>query len=363
MANILLISPEPWAAHFVSKHHYAKLLASSGHRVYFLEPPQKTKNKIIISPVVEYPGVFVVKSDRVAIGLRFMPRIIRKLLERHWLYRLEALIKQNFDVIWLFENSRFYDLSFAGDRLKIYHQVDINQNFQPKQAAKTSDIVFCTTDLILEVLEPYSKNAHVIHHGVQSFEEKNNLSEMQSLYFKQPGPHLVYVGNLSMDYLDVELISRIPKVFPFIKLHLIGGAKVDAPIRNYLSDAPNVIWWGHVASELLPEILRNADILLVTYLEKHWRDQASPHKIMEYLGAGKVIVTTYTDQYRNNRNLFAMADLGSDYLYLLKEVINNIEYWNATDLQNDRINFSKNNTYEKQLQKIMIHLSKIGRSF
>ena len=73
-------------------------------------------------------------------------------------------------MVWLFENSRFFDLAFAGERLKIYHQVDLNQNFNPKTAAATADICFCSSDRIKERILPFNALVHKIHHGLPEIE-------------------------------------------------------------------------------------------------------------------------------------------------------------------------------------------------
>lgn len=352
MATILLISPEPWSAHSVSKHHYARLLAQRGHHVLFLEPPDSRRHGLHLTPIPGNPGLEVIKTGRTAPGLRFMPALFRRALERSWLKRLERRIRKRVDVVWLFENSRFYDLRFAGDRLKIYHQVDINQTFHPAEAAKTATICFCTTDLIKEELLPHADRVHVIHHGLQQSGSAAELSEEHRLRFGGSGPHLLYAGNLAMAYLDVELLAAVAKDNPDATLHLVGGAPADAPLRRALFNQPNVVWWGQMPSTTIPALLEQADILLVTYLERHWRDQANPHKLMEYLGSGKVVVATYTHQYRSERSLLAMSDLGGDYLTLLREVKANLDKWNSPDRQLRRKAFARENTYEKQLERI-----------
>ena len=57
-------------------------------------------------------------------------------------------------------------MKFAGDRLKIYHQVDLNQNFHVREAAHRADICFCTTDFIKRDIIPYNDKVYKIHHGV-----------------------------------------------------------------------------------------------------------------------------------------------------------------------------------------------------
>ncbi|MDQ7085039.1 MAG: hypothetical protein Q9M36_08940 [Sulfurovum sp.] len=130
--QILIISPEAWDTHFVSKHHYAITLASEGYIVYFLNPPNNNVKTIEIA-TTKYQNLYTMTDNKVARGLRFYPRFVREYIQRKWLKKVERNIGKQFDTVWLFENSRFYDMGFADDRLKIYHQVDLNQNFHKKR--------------------------------------------------------------------------------------------------------------------------------------------------------------------------------------------------------------------------------------
>jgi hypothetical protein len=132
-AAVLLISPEPWAAHPVSKHHYTRALTRQGRPVLFVEPPDPSIRRLHLVEVPAEHGLWLVRGPRLAPGLRFFPSHLRRRLERSWLQRLKQLAGMPIAAVWLFENSRFYDLRFAADRLKIYHQVDLNQTFHPQQ--------------------------------------------------------------------------------------------------------------------------------------------------------------------------------------------------------------------------------------
>ena len=183
MSTILIISPESWEDHFVSKHHYSITLASKGHKVYFLNPPNLSINNISVN-LTEYDKLFKVDSPIIVKGLRFYPRFLRKWIEARWLKKLEKQIGCSFDVIWLFENSRFYNMEFASKRLKIYHQVDLNQNFHVSEAASSADICFCTTEYILNAIKPWNQKVYKIHHGVEIPEVTRALPDNYIQYFK-----------------------------------------------------------------------------------------------------------------------------------------------------------------------------------
>jgi glycosyltransferase involved in cell wall biosynthesis len=365
MSNILLISPEAWDAHTVSKHHYALILAEQGHRVLFLDPPEPGRYGVVLEDVGGSPGLQRVRSGKVAPGLRWLPGPFRLLLEQRWLYKLEQQAGCPIEVIWLFENSRFYDLRFAGSRLKIYHQVDLNQAFHPEIAAHTADICFCTTELIRERLLPHSHRCYCLQHGVAIPKALSPLNTAEQKRFPPGQIHAMYVGNLEMSYLDVELLTKIIELHPEVRFHLVGGYRPDGHLFQQLGSASNVVWWGQVESATIPFILQHADLLMVCYQSQHHADQANPHKLMEYLASGRTVVATYTSEYAAQRHLLAMAEPGSNdgYAELFASVLSNIQAWNSPSRIDARRHFAADNSYERQLERIQAHLHHHGLSF
>lgn len=359
--SILIISPEPWNGHFVSKHHYAITLASQGYKVYFLGPPETGASEVTIH-TTKYTNLWSVTAPQVAKGLRFYPKILRNYLEKRWLKRLEERIGERFSTVWLFENSRFYDMDFAEDRLKIYHQVDLNQNFHVKEAAVSADICFCTSDYILEEIKPFNTRAFKIHHGVNLFPKSVSLSKEQHGYFTSGKVNATYIGNLAMMYLDVELLAGVVRSFPEVQFQFVGGYDEDTPLFRACRETDNVRWWGKVDSELIPSILQASDLVMVCYQEKYYVDQSSPHKMMEYLSSGKVIVATYTDEYKDKQELLEMAYGTEEYMGRFRKVVAHLDRYNAAGLQAMRIAFANEHSYEKQLQKIVKTLKEYNLS-
>lgn len=353
-STILVISPENWGAHTVSKHHYAMALADRGAKVFFLNPPDDSLTAIKIELADNLPNLYVISAPKFATGLRFYPVFLRRWFEARWLKKLEDHIGVSVDVIWLFENSRFFDMTFAGNRLKIYHQVDLNQDFQVETAAKTADICFSTTDFISQRLQAYNSRVYKIHHGVSIVDDIPALSADMEGNFRLAKAHVGYVGNLDICYLDVPLLSGLVKAFPDVIFHFVGNYREDGLLRSACSEATNVIWWGQVESQLIPAIVNRCNILLVTYLVEAYREQlASPHKMMEYMASGKTIVATYTDEYKDKRHLLEMVDSSSDFPEAFARVVENLSEYNSTEKQATRVEYARQHSYDRQLDKIV----------
>jgi glycosyltransferase involved in cell wall biosynthesis len=354
--NILLISPESWSHIFVSKHHYAIELARRGHHVYFLNPPDPAHHNQLGMIDSGIERLYILNYPGQLKGMRFLPAIFRRQLNRQFLQRLEVLAGCRVDVVWNFENSRFFDLGFAGNRLKIYHQVDLNQDFHVKEAAASADICFCTSDLIRNVVAPYNKRVFKIHHGtsaaaIDAFRQKvsKNNDRVTALY----------IGNLDMPYLDHELLLAVVSNFQDVRFLLVGPYRSDGTFYRTFKSFQNIEWVGKVPAEDIPLYLEKADIFLVMYATRYHRDQSSPHKFMEYLASGKVIVATYTDEYKDKRDLLAMCEKNEAYPALFAEVVANLSQYNSERLLDERKAFALENSYARQLDRIIQYCDQI----
>jgi glycosyltransferase involved in cell wall biosynthesis len=359
---MLLISPEPWSGHFVSKHHYAITLANKGFEVYFLNPPNDILKEILITKT-DYINLWEVSAPKVVRGLRFYPKFLRVMWQKKWLARVEKSINRVFTTIWLFENSRFYDMEFAGERLKIYHQVDLNQNFHPKEASQSADISFCVSDTIQKELIKYTHDVFKIGHGV-SQQSPLPLSQEQQSFFNTNRIQVAYIGNLDIPYLDDKRLVALVLAYPRLTFHFVGGYDNHGRLYQQLQGADHVVWWGRVESALIPSILARVDITLLLYqVEKYPNALTNSHKILEYFASGKVTVATYTQEYSDKQELLEMVDCTKEYREKFDEVVNHLAYHNSKQKQHQRVAFAKEHTYEKQLLKIVGYLKEYNRSF
>lgn len=368
MSSILIISPEPWTGHFVSKHHYALELALRGHDVLFFGPPE-AGNTWIESVSPDHPqNLRLLHAPRVVPGLRYLPAFIRRRLETRWLRAVEQLAETRFDIIWLFENSRFFDMHFAGDRLKIYHQVDLNQDFHPEIAAATSDLSIAISEPIETRIKQASKSLLRITHGcaLKNFagtEERvseDKANDIAKTFGRFP-VNAVLTGNLTIPYLDQDLIAELVKRHPSVGFHFVGKYATDYGLHKFLSSAGNAIFWGQQPAQDLPVYLGQANILLVAYRTQGSLDQlANPHKIMEYLAAGTCILATRTLEYEGRPGLVNMATDSDDFLHQFSEIIKNLQEQNSPEQVAIRRAFAADNSYSLQLDRIAAALGSQG---
>lgn len=352
--SILLISPEPWDHIFVSKHHYAVNLAERGNRVYYLGPP--SKEWVLAKTGLE--NVFLLRYTGFPKGIRYYPSFLQQLIFLYVFKRLELTCSAQFDVVWSFDNSVFFDFSFLpASTLKISHIVDFNQNFQTRRAATTADLCLCTTERIKVNLKRFNLNTFKIGHG---FNTRASLKAEVLVRRRHQRLIAVYAGNLSIPYIDWSLLWQVVERNPDVDFIFLGPNSTALPEDSSMSIAKrkvlkrsNTTFPGKVDFSELEGYYQLSDVLLVAYMERYQDGQvANPHKMMEYLGSGKVIVATKTSEYEGLYPHIVMSERNSEWPQLFQKVKEQLEYYNSIELQDRRVAIARANTYEKQIEKI-----------
>jgi hypothetical protein len=353
--NILLVSPEPWNHIFVSKHHYATHLAKRGNQVFFLGP---LFGQYLIEKT-SFENVFTVTYPGFAKGLRYYPSLLQKYFIREQFDQLQKLCKVKFDIIWSFDNSVFFDFSALPlNVLKFSHIVDLNQDFQTEKAAKTADYCFCTTQFIKDRLLKYNSKVFKINHGF-------NNPGIDSFMVTLPGKSKVkalYAGNLAIPFIDWVLLYAVVRGNPEVDFIFIGpNAKVldhdkeQDQAKKELLLLNNTFFLDRLNSSELFRYQSTADILLVVYKEQYHANQtANPHKMMEYLGSGKMIVATRTLEYLelHDEGLLLMTKFNREFIDLFRHAVERIDVWNNAEMQAERKAYAQKNTYDVQISRI-----------
>jgi hypothetical protein len=364
--TILIISPQSWGKMFVSKHHYAEELAKYGNTVYFLNPPDKTlKERVLVTPVAATPGLFII-SHRINFPYNIKFHAIGLF---HWMMQWQVkkilqVIGRRIDIVWSFDLGNLYPFKlFPSNALRIFHPVDEPLNATAIDSAKGAQVIFSVTNEILAKYENYGLPLHFINHGVSG-----TFLQQQPVLYASNTIRVGFSGNLLRPDIDRPVFLQIIQENPAVLFECWGSYRLeDANIGggldkqtvvfiNQLRAAPNVVLHGAVAAEKLAVGYRQMDAFLICYdIEKDQSRGTNYHKLMEYLGSGKVVIanniTTYQDQpaliqminERDNNRLLPV---------LFKKVIANLEYHNSPALQQQRRAFAGMNTYLKQVERI-----------
>lgn len=347
--NILLISPEPWDHIFVSKHHYAVHLGAKGNNVYFLNPPS---NRTSVSST-DFDNVKSVNYRGFPKGMRFFPKYFCQYFIRQRFDQLQKKCKTNFEIVWSFDNSIFFDFSaLPKSILKISHVVDLNQNFQFKRACQTANFNLTNTRFVLNMQLAMNRSSFFINHGFALYDKERNDSNFE---ISDTKIKIGYAGNLDSFYLNWNLLEQIiTNHGSDCQFYFMGSLKNKKRLE-WLNTQPGITYLGALSSKDVHQLYKQMDILLICYQADRFPEQlANPHKMMEYLGSGKVVVATRTSEYKDlaEQRLIEMSNADSDFPVLFQRVVESINEWNSEERRIKRIDFAFDNQYPKQIERI-----------
>ncbi|MDC0677113.1 glycosyltransferase family 1 protein [Sorangium atrum] len=104
-----------------------------------------------------------------------------------------------------------------------------------------------------------------------------------------PRPRLGFFGVID-ERLDIDLVARVAKERPDFQLVMLGPVvKIDPAT---LPRRPNIHWLGQRPYQDLPAYLRGWDVAIMPFALNEATRFISPTKTLEYLAAGKPVVST-----------------------------------------------------------------------
>jgi hypothetical protein len=349
--SILIISPEGWGKSYLSKHHYAIELAKS-NKVWFLNPPHTQVSETDTSNLPENLRLL---NDRQIPGLRHFPQRLQRFIISKQYDALENKAGVKFQIVWNFDNSRYFHNDCFYDAYTIHHVVDEHMNYNFGIASRSAELCLGVTQQLVQTFKKYNEHAHFIDHAFAPFDyttyqlPQNNLRKSAS-----------YVGNLLLPALDTALLIELAEENPDTDFYLIGsfghnhlnvisGAKPNADLIT-LQNMSNVVMTGELSFQDAFTIASQTDIQMVPYF-KTSRPMTNSSKLPFYLNNGKVIVGNEFSEHMHH-GLIRMAGTAHEFKLIFSDTLDHLQYWNSEDKQHQRRQFALENTYQKRIDYI-----------
>ncbi len=202
-----------------------------------------------------------------------------------------------FDAVdnWL-EHSAYKSIT---DRLKLNYEIIKNK----------SDLIFTTSK---EMVRYFDKRDGVFYipNGVrwQMYKEPPKIvsRDIASL----PRPIIGYVGILQQDRIDLDLIRYLAENNPKKTFAFVGPVwpNFRKKLDSKLGDLKNVHFLGRKQYGEVPSYVSQFDVAIVPHLLNEFGKHTSLLKMMEYLAAGKPVVSTPTSGTDAFKKVVKLAD-------------------------------------------------------
>ena len=207
-------------------------------------------------------------------------------------------------IVWSFDNSWLYELDLFGKTcLKIGHVVDFEMDFETERFALTADICFGITPDIVTRLGQFQSKSFLLGHGYFDINIDAASSEKEFIAF--------YGGNLLIPYINRHMLLTLVRHHPEVRFVFVGSAGVgnlttqvteeDRFFLDNLKAHKNAQIMPHLTPEEYRTEMAKATVCLLVYDHENFADQAAnSHKILEYLGAGKAVISFPIEAYDKN---------------------------------------------------------------
>jgi glycosyltransferase involved in cell wall biosynthesis len=301
--------------------------------------------------------------------LRFRPMMAL----RDWI--LAAMIRNSLRkldwkkyIVWSYYFGSSRIVNRLGGELKLYDCVDnhtgyalFHQNLNSsRQIERREQDLMKVVDILINLSRPsYERNKNSgtrtfhVPTGVE-FDHFNrgadsNLPlppDLESI----PAPRAGFIGSIWLYRFDADLIYYVAKKLPRLSIVLMGQRE-DIPAIRSLESLPNIYFLGHKPYGMLPDYLRGFDICLAPYPLNQHTNFISPLKFLEYLAAGKPVVSTAIDELRAGEfsDLISKAKDSEEFVSLVRKHLNA-----ADPMERERrIEYARQHTWEKRADRIM----------
>jgi glycosyltransferase involved in cell wall biosynthesis len=231
--------------------------------------------------------------------------------------------------------------------LRLLHLVDYDILYSGHGLMRTADLIITTADSINDKVRTIAPGVplHRVGHALDA----RWLKGADELITPRSGsPRLaVYSGQFYNTYIDWDALETVAVQHPAIHFRYIGNVDPDYPSDAFqrLRRLPNVEFTGLVTKDDLIPRVREADILFFCFMtDRNLLERANPHKVLEYLSTGNVIVGSRTLEYDGRNDLMLQGHERQDFVPRFAEAVRDHARLNTTEARAHRIAYAKERT-------------------
>ena len=303
MPHLVVFSHLRWNFVFQRPQQLLARLARH-HRVLFIEEPLHAVGAPRLERSTPMPGVEVLQPHTPADVPGFHDdqlTFLRPLIHGH-------LARERIDdvVAWFCTPMALPLLSGLAPRAVVYDCLDDLASFRaaPRQMRQRESALLKIADLVFAAGPSLYESKRALHDRVvclpsavdashyardRALARVEQVRESEALQGTIAGPRLGYFGVID-ERVDLDLVARVADADPRWQLVMVGPVvKIDP---SSLPRRPNIHWLGSQPYDLLPQLAAGWDVCLMPFVIDETTRYISPTKTLEYLAAGKPVVST-----------------------------------------------------------------------
>lgn len=255
----------------------------------------------------------------------FIDRERRRLLREFLAADFSARFKN--PVLWFYDPMGVTPFAgYLGECAIVYDCMDELSQFKgappallerERELLQCADVVFCGGRKMRARRLPLNSNCHFYGTGVDCLHFGGALShelEVDPDIAKLRGPVLGYFGVVD-ERIDYELLAKLADARSDWHVVMVGpAAKVnpaDFPQR------PNLHWFGGRPYAQLPALTKAFAVAMMPFALNAATEYINPTKALEYMAAGRPVVSTALDEVKSNfRTVARIADSHDEFIAL-----------------------------------------------
>ncbi len=371
--DIIFFSSDDWNSGLkTSKYHLATRLARD-NRVFFINslglrtPSASARDakRIFAKLAGFFKGVTRVRENLfvytpIAIpfqGIGFA-RWINNIILSLQVRRVMAKFRVHNPVVWTFLPNSLGVVRRLPKRSLIYYCVDDMSAFKgvPKEIitkldealAKEANVVFAVSRELFDKKRLFNKNTFYSPHGVDFDLFNKAVTERTPEKVLEiadiPKPIIGFYGLVSSDWIDYDLVRFIAAKRPEWSFVFIG--KVDK-LNDAPPEAKNIYYLSVKPYEELYKYSRFFDVAILPFNVNKLTMNSHPLKILEYLSAGKPIVSVKIPELAKYEGVVEAVSDRDDFLNKIELCLNDRD-----DAQRKRIEFAAQHSWENRFNEI-----------
>jgi glycosyltransferase involved in cell wall biosynthesis len=376
--DIICISGVNWDWYWLSIHQYMARLARK-NRVLFINRPVAAPRAILRrlrhrgGAGTPLGGTLANAQDGLYVGapppvlpLRFERPVnsINQRLRRSFTDRAIRALAFERPILWIHEPDAARMVGRFREDVSVYWITDDHPSGPAFRANPTNrvaamrarerellsavDLVIATAPELQEAKRQFNPNTHYVPHGVDSEHFARALlpeTEVATPLTGLPAPIIGYVGQIN-ERLDHDLIAALAGAHPEWSIALVGP--VIRAVDAALVSRPNVHLVGPAPLADLPSFLKPIDVSIIPFVVSEHTLTMHPLKALEYLAAGRPVVSTPLPALRAYTDHISFASGAAEFIGAIERALAEDD----EDRRASRVAFARRHSWDLRLEEI-----------